>query len=141
MENGHTNENNMILKIWLEQCECESIIDLNEHTLNQFKYIAIEYHFRDEKKYDNQNLYYNVLKKISKTHQAFYVRCNDDRSKKINFRNNRICHILEVSYILKKDNIFLKEKTIYPIYEFDYLWPVLRRAEMNLNILKLFEEI
>ena len=73
------------------------IIDINEETLNQFKYIAIEYNFDDEKNVQNNCLCCGVLKKISKTHQPFYVRCNCDRGYLINFGNNRICHIMEVS--------------------------------------------
>ena len=139
-ENGHSHEKNMILKIDIEQWEWESINELNEDILKKFKYIAIEYHFLDEKKYNNKNIYYQVLKKISKTHQSFYARCNGDRSYKINFGNNRICHILEVSYIIKADNLFIKDDSIYPIYEFDYSKPVLGKLETNLNILKLFDK-
>ena len=139
-ENGHSKEKNMILKMNIEHWEFESIIDLKEETLNQFTYIAIEYHFRDETKFKSDNLYYNVLKKISKTHQAFYARCNGDRGIIVQFGINRICHIIEVCYIIKKGNIFKKDETIYPIYEFDYSVPKEGRLEMNLNILKLFEE-
>ena len=139
IENGHKNENNMILKIDIEHWEWESLLDLKEDTLNQFKYIAIEYHFKDEKEKDNKKLYYNVLKKISKTHQPSYIRCNENRSFKINFGKNRICHIIEVSYIIKKGNTFKKDESIYPIYELDYKKPKLGKLEMNLNILKLFD--
>ena len=138
-ENGHTKENNMILKMDIEHWEWESIINLKESTLKQFKYIAIEFHFRDEKNYNETNIYYNVIKKLSKTHQAFYVRCNGDRSNKINFGCNRICFIMEVSYIIKENNIFKKDETIYPMYEFDYSKPQLRKLEMNLNLLKVFD--
>jgi hypothetical protein len=139
-ENGHIKEKNMILKMDIEHWEFESLIDLKEETLNQFKYIAIEYHFRDQTKFKSNNLYYNVLKKISKTHQAFYARCNGDRDYIAQFGFNRICHIIEVSYIIKKDNIFRKDEAIYPLYEFDYSVPKKGKLEMNLNILKLFEE-
>ena len=139
-ENGHNNEYNMILKMNIEHWEWESINDLNEDTLNRFKYIAIEFHFHDESEENNQNLYYNVLKKISNTHQAFYARCDGDRSKRVDFGNNRICHILEVSYIIKKDNQFIKDETIYPMYEFDYSIPEQGKSETNLNILKLFDK-
>ena len=140
-ENGHNKEKNMILKIDVEHWEFESLIDLKEETLCQFKYIAIEYHFKDETRFKNNNLYYNVLKKISKTHQAFYSRCNGDRGYIIQFGNNRICQVIEVSYIIKKDNIFRKDEAIYPIYEFDYSVPQKGKLEMNLNILKLLEEL
>ena len=139
-ENGHSNEKNMILKMDIEHWEFESLIDLKEDTLNQFKYIAIEYHFKNETEFKNNNLYYNVLKKISKTHQAFYTRCNGDRDYIAKFGFNRICHIIEVSYIIKKDNLFRKDEAIYPMYEFDYSVPKIGKLEMNLNILKLFEE-
>ena len=139
-ENGHSTEKNMILKMDIEHWEFESLIDIKEETLNQFKYILIEYHFKDETQFKSNNLYYNVLKKIAKTHQAFYARCNENRANIAQFGINRICHIIEVSYVIKKDNIFKKDKTIYPMYEFDYSVPQKGKLEMNLNILKLFEK-
>lgn len=81
----------MILKMDIEHRELESIIDLKEDVLNKFKYIEIEYHFKDEKEFKNNNLYYIVLKKISLTH---YIKCNEDWGNKVNFGNNRICHII-----------------------------------------------
>ena len=139
IENGHTNEKDMILKMDIEHWEWEAIINLKESTLNQFKYITLEFHFRDEKEYKNHNIYYRVIKKLSQTHQAFYFRCNGDRSKKINFGVNRICHIMEVSYVIKTGNSFRKDGTIYPIYKFDYSSPQLGKLEMNLNLLKVFD--
>jgi len=139
-ENGHSKEKNMILKIDIEHWEFESIINLKEETLNQFKYILIEYHFKDEKEFNDNNLYYNVLKKISKNHQAYYTRCNGDRGHIAHFGHNRICHIIEVCYIIKEGNKFKKDENIYPIYEFDYSVAQRGRAEMNLNVLKVFEE-
>ena len=140
LENGHIYEKDMILKIDVEDWEWESIHSLKESTLNQFKYIAIEFHFKDEKDYNNENIYYNVINKLSKTHQVFYARCNGDKSRKINFGYNRICHIMEVSYVIKRGNIFKKDETIYPMYEFDYSIPELGKLEMNLNLLKVFSE-
>ena len=139
-ENGHINEDNMILKIDVEKWEWESIINLKESTLNQFKYITIEFHFEDEKNFTNHNIYYKVIKKLSKTHQVFFARCNADKSNKVNFGYNRICYILEVSYIIKKDNIFNKDDAIYPIYEFDHPNPKSGLLEMNLNLLKVFDD-
>ena len=133
LENGHNNEQNMILKMDIDYGEWESILNLKEETLEKFKYIAIEYHFQETNINFDQHLYYNVIKKISKTHQSFYVRCNGDRSRKITFGNNRICHIMEVSYIIKKGNKFKKDDTILPIYEFDYSKPIFGKLEMNLN--------
>ena len=133
-ENGHTSEKNMILKLDIEFFEWESLIDVEEETLNQFKYIAIEYHFIKPLAY---KLYYQVLKKLHKTHQVFYVRCNSYA--KVNFGNNRICMILEVSYIIRKGNIFKKDETIWPIHEFDYTRVPSERSKFNLNLLRLFD--
>lgn len=44
-ENKHKSEKNMILKLDVGHWEWPTINDLNEKTLNQFKYILIEYHF------------------------------------------------------------------------------------------------
>ncbi len=140
VENGHSKEKNMILKMDIEHWEFESLVDLKQETLSQFKYIVIEYHFKDETKFKSGNLYYNALKKISRTHQAFYVRCNGDRGFIVKFGINRICHVIEVSYIIKKDNLFRKDEATYPIYEFDYSVPQIGKLEMNLNLLKLFEK-
>ena len=139
IENGHINEKDMILKMDIEGWEWESLINLKQSTLNKFKYIAIEFHFKDEKNYNNTFIYYNVLEKLSRTHQSFYFRCND-RSNIINFGYNKICRFIEVSYVKKKDNFFKKDETIYPIYEFDFSKPKLRKFEMNLNLLKVFED-
>ena len=61
----------------------------------------------------------------------------------VNFGNNRICKYLEVSYIIKsKDYEFTKDQTIYPINEFDvvdFSKNKKRNGEINLNILKLFD--
>ena len=137
-ENGHINKKDMILKMDIERWEWEALVDLKEETLNQFKYIAIEYHFQNQTK--DYLTYYNVIKKISKTHQVFYTRCNGYRWLKAEFGNNRICYILEVSYIIKRDNIFKNDETVWPIYEFDYSIIESGKLEMNLNILKLFND-
>ena len=139
LENGHSLEKNMILKLDVEHWEWNAINDLREETLNQFKYIAIEFHFHDESTSSETKLYYTVLKKLEKTHQSFYFRCNGDRSIIIKFGNNRICHILEVSYIIRKNNIFTYDDALYPISEFEYIPQIINeKLEMNLNILKLF---
>lgn len=138
IENGHSSEKNMILKIDVEHAEWESLRDLPFKYLSQFKYILIEFHFKDERVLNESLLYYKVIKKLYKTHQVFYVRCQN-RYNIVKFGNNRICHALEVSYIIKKDYEFTQDSTIYPIEEFDFSRYIPKREEMNLNILKLFD--
>ena len=137
LENGHSFEKNMILKIDIEHDEWNSLETISDNTLNQFKYIIIEFHFT-RVDYEAQ-LYYNVLKKIHKRHQAFYLRCHG-RHKIVVFGNNRICKYLEVSYIIKKGFEFIQDESIYPIFEFDFHSPKINgNEEFNLNILKLFD--
>ena len=138
IENGHSSEENMILKIDIEHAEWESLKDLPYKILNQFKYIVIEYHFKNDKPLNETVLYYNVIKKLYKTHQVFYLHCQNPYRISY-FGNNRICSSLEVSYVIKKDNEFTKDSTIYPIKEFDFSTKNINIEEMNLNILKLFD--
>jgi hypothetical protein len=139
IENGHSSEDNMILKMDIEFHEWESLIDVSEKILSQFKYILLELHFNDEKESNNTLLYYNVLKNLYKTHQCFYIRCAD-KYNIVNFGNNRICKFLEISYIIRKDYEFVKDLTIYPIKEFDFA-DIANKEEMNINILKFFDDI
>ena len=104
-ENGHTDEKNMILKIDVEYAEWDSMNEVSDNILKQFKYILIEFHFLK----DNLKLYYNVLKKLYKTHQVFYINCSDELT---TFGNNRFCRNIEVSYIIRDGNIFEKDKSI-----------------------------
>ena len=139
IENGHSLEKNMILKMDVEHYEWLSLFELKDDILKQFKYIAIEFHFINRKDKNEVKLYYNVLKKLQKTHQSFYFRCNASRSNIVNFGNNRICRILEVSYVLKEGNKFIKDESIYPIFEFDFLKSKENASEINLNLFKLFD--
>ena len=134
-KNGHTLEKNMILKIDCEGCEWDSLNDLPEKILYQFKYIIIELHFESR----NVELYYNVLNKLHKSHQVFFLRCNG-RDNIVKFGNNRFCKFPEISYVIRENNSFEEDDSIYPIYEYDFQGPNYyhNRLEMNLNILKVF---
>ena len=135
IENRHISEKNMILKIDIESWEWSPLNELNEDILRQFKYIIIEYHFFEPSK---EELYYNTIKKIHNSHQAFYCRCHGRNN--ISPLRNRICKYLEVSYIIREGNKFEKDDSIYPIFEFDFIGPRNDyKSEINLNILKLFD--
>lgn len=54
-ENGHNNQNNMILKIDVTYGEWDSLIDVYEKILNQFRFILIEYHFKNDTKINDNN--------------------------------------------------------------------------------------
>ena len=127
-ENGHTEEKNMILKIDVEYAEWDSMNEVSENILNKFKYILIEFHFFK----DDLKLFYNVLKKLYKTHQVFYINCSNELTA---VGTNEFCRCIEVSYIIRSGNIFEKDKTIYPIQEFYFG----HYGGFNINILKLFD--
>jgi hypothetical protein len=134
-ENGHSSKNNMILKIDVEGWEWNALNDLDPEIFKQFKYIIVEFHFIEP---NNITIYFNVLKKIKKTHQVFYSRCHM-REIAIQFGNNRICKYLELSYIIREGNHFVKDDSIYPIFDFDFTGPQENNIEINLNLLKLFD--
>ena len=47
---------------------------------------------------------------------------------------------MEVSYIIRENNTFTYDDTIYPIDDFEYIRQEINgKLEMNLNILKLFD--
>lgn len=130
-DNGHLNEKNMILKIDIEGNEWKPLNDISMEILKKFKYILIEYHFFNI----NVKLFYNVLKKIYTTHQVFYVHCCPSVGIAV-FGNNRFCRAIEVSYIIRTENSFSKDRTIYPIPEFSNTI----FNDFNVNILKLFDD-
>lgn len=135
-ENDHTSEQNMILKMDIELEEWNILKDLSEDILEQFKYIVLELHFENDAK-----LYYEALKKINKTHQVFFLHCNNGGNIVI-FGNNRICEFLQVSFVNRKDNEFTKDNSIYPIQEFENDINLEKiKSEMNLNIFKLFDNL
>ena len=131
-ENGHLNEKNMILKMDVEGAEWETLKDTPENVLLQFKYLVFELHFRDI--YNPLIHFYNVLKKLHKSRQVFYIHCNP-YSPISTFGNNRICSWIEVSYIIREGTIFTKDKSIYPIGELIHGYYHL----FNVNIFKLFD--
>ena len=135
-KNGHKSEKNMILKIDIEHNEWDSLKEVEENVLKQFKYIIIEYHFY---KTNNIELYYNVIQKLHKNHQVFFLRCFQ-RENIVQFGNNIICRYLEVSYVIREGHLFDTDDSIYPIFEFDFDGPNPKaNYEFNLNIMKLFD--
>ena len=116
IDNGHINEKNMILKIDIENNEWIPLKEIPENILNQFKYIILELHFF---KYEDYQLYLDVVKKLTNNHQPFHIHCCNCVGLFI-IGDNPICKALEISFIIKKGNIFNKDNSIYPIKEFDY---------------------
>ena len=113
-ENGHLEEDNMILKIDIESYEWEVFQYLPFNIFKQFKYIVGEFHFKD-----SEIEYYNILKRILITHRIFHVHCNNC-GELININGIKICQAIEISFIQKNDYKFIKDNNIYPIEGLDY---------------------
>ena len=114
-ENGHTHEKDMILKMGIEGYEWDSFLYMNLNILRQFKYIIVEFHFSDKYK----SIYSKILKKLNKTHQIFHLHCNNC-GQFINFDGYSICDSLEVSYVIREGNTFLKYNENNSINDVDY---------------------
>ena len=132
-QNEHLYEKNMILKIDIEYNEWESLIDVSEELLIKFKYILIEFHFKND-----FNLYIKVLQKLNKHHQIFYIHCNLCAQAKV-INDILLCPSLEVSYIIKNGNSFMKEDSNYPIKEIATMCNKDRILKFNENIFKIFD--
>ena len=136
IENGHINEENMILKMDIEDKECEILKETSQDILNKFKYIIIEYHFN---KFENYGIYLDGLKKLKNSHQIFHIHCCNCGNL-FTLEQNPICNIIEVSYIRKEGNIFRKDTSNYPIKGFEYkICPKRQSLDMEKNILKFCE--
>jgi len=114
-ENGHTNEKNMILKIDIDGGEWNIFSDIDNEILLQFKYIVVEFHFNDL----CISQYQKVFKKLNKNHQIFHLHCNNYDSI-IKFDGYYICKALEISYIIKENNSFIKFNDFFPVTNLDY---------------------
>lgn len=114
-ENGHSNENNMILKMDIESYEWDVLQNLPIKNLLQFKYIVGEFHFFSSGKIN----YYKILKKLQETHQIFHIHCNNCEGI-IELDGSLICSALEISFVQKEGYNFIEDKNIYPIKGLDY---------------------
>ena len=114
-ENGHSKEENMILKMDIESYEWEVLQDLPINIMKKFKYIVGEFHFIG----NDELQYYNIFKKIQITHQIFHIHCNNCGDI-INLNNFKICNLLEISFIQKEGYEFTKDSSFYPIEGLDY---------------------
>lgn len=114
-ENGHINEKNMILKMDIEESEWEVFLYMNFDILRKFEYILVEFHFENRYK----SMYSKVFKKLNKTHQIFHLHCNNCGGM-VNFDGHNICYSLEISFVIKGKNTFVKSSENYPVKNIDY---------------------
>ena len=139
IENGHTQERNMILKIDIENNEWDTLNEITDNVLNQFKYIIMEFHFWNIAQY--YRLYMNCLKKLMKFHQIYHIHCSNCKGLTM-IGDNPICITMEVSYIKKEGNEFKKDESIYPVPGFDFkICKDKPKLNLEANILKYCNNI
>ena len=114
-ENGHINEKNMILKMDIEGAEWNIFNELKEELILQFKYILVEFHFKEKYK----SIYLDVFKKINKTHQIFHLHCNN-LGTLIYYDGYIICSAIEVSFIIKEKETLIKSSDLFPVKNIDF---------------------
>ncbi len=91
------NYNNIFLKMDIEGCEFPWLNSLENHGLNKFKQIVIEFHGIND---DSWNSAYNdkleVFKKLNITHYLVHVHGNNHSS-----NTNNIPDVIEATYVRK----------------------------------------
>ena len=93
IENGHIKEKNMILKLD----------------------IVVEFHFNNI----FISEYIKVFRKLNKNHQIFHLHCNNC-GEIVKFDGYNICNLLEISFVIRENNSFLKPIDYFPINNIDY---------------------
>ena len=115
IENGHIKEKNMILKLDIENEEWSVFNDVSTDILKQFKYIVVEFHFNNI----FISEYIKVFRKLNKNHQIFHLHCNNC-GEIVKFDGYNICNLLEISFVIRENNSFLKPIDYFPINNIDY---------------------
>ena len=132
-DNGHMNEKNMILKMDVEGAEWGILRGLSDDILKKFEYITLELHLSN----NPENYQYEVIKKLSKFHQAIFIRFNNAGGL-VKFGNNKMCSLTEITYIIKEGNEFIRDNSIYPVKELYFKNVARPDIDYDLNIFKLF---
>ena len=119
IENGHINEKDMVLEIDCEGCEWKSFKDMPQGILEKFSQIIVEYHVPDLNNDDAYKLVISVLEKINLTHQAYHIHINN-AGFKTGYGNYFKFSLIEASYVIKRNNSFKNDYSVYPINGLDY---------------------
>ena len=139
-QNGHLNENNLILKIDVEGPEWEAFNELSEEFFSKFKYILGEFHgFKNYIMEEGKSeIILNVLKKLNTTHQVFHKHVHSTGEAfvmgEFYFSNN-----IELSFIKREGYKFENDYSIYPIDGLDFSDdPTVSQKQMFLGMDGLF---
>ena len=115
--NKHSDNENILMKMDIEDCEWDVFNEVASETLNKFSQIVLEFHnlspFLAKAKFD---MVINVLNKINLTHQSVHIHANSDICIPHMIADLVLPTILEVTYVRKQDvdGLMVANKRTFP---------------------------
>jgi len=109
--NGHSEQNNLILKMDVEGWEWEFLYHASEATLNQFSQMVFEFHDLNNPALANKII--PALEKLNNTHQLVYIHANNLHPAHY-LGDTMLPPVLEATYIRKKDFNFTETNRFFP---------------------------
>lgn len=111
IQNGHMEENKMVLKVDIEGCEWEVLSKIDVYILYKFNQIVIEYHSIE--KTDNLEMIKKALENINKTHQLVHIHANNC-GKIFKLGDIVLPNTLEATYLNKSYYDFKESEKVFP---------------------------
>ena len=108
-KNGHSENNNMILKMDVEGAEWDFLETVNSNTLQKFDQIVFELHNIVQAGWGDRIL--DLLTKLNKTHQLVHLHGNNS-GYLITIDNQIFPNVLEATYVLKDKYQFVEDAEI-----------------------------
>jgi hypothetical protein len=101
--------NKLLLQMDIEGSEIEVLYNVSLECLDRFKIIIIEFHhFHDIFIHLGLKIYNDLFDKILKTHNIVHIHPNNT-SETVNFLNNKISALYEITFVNKKDCKYVKK--------------------------------
>jgi hypothetical protein len=101
--------NKLLLQMDIEGSEIECLYNISQDCLSRFKIIIIEFHhFADLFTSLGLKIYNDLFNKILKTHNIVHMHPNN-ASISVNFLNNEISGLYEITFINKKNCKYIKK--------------------------------
>jgi hypothetical protein len=110
----------LLLQMDIEGSEIEVLCNVSLECLDRFKIIIIEFHnFHDIFTRLGLKIYNNLFDKILKTHNITHIHPNNS-SDTVNFLNNKISDLYEITFLNKKDCKYVKKIDYNLPHKLDY---------------------
>ena len=119
-KNGHTNNNDIILKMDVEGAEWSFLATVSSETLSKFDQMVFEFHDLIQAKDQSvMNATLACIKKISQTHSLVHLHANNYDS--FLFLDDEILvpNVLELTYVKKANYTLVDDENIYLPIEID----------------------